>query len=298
VTRPESRRGSTDTANTPRMVQCSGAELAVRDSGGEGTPVVFLSGGPGMPDYLQDIAERLNGRRTVSYDQRGTGRSVVSDGDYSTEAHVADLERLRTSLGAHQLHLFGHSWGGMLAQLYATTHSERVASLYLVSPTTGVGSDWVAMERAVMQYSRDTSDSWTFAKLGLWSLLGRIPGSLGQFYLQQMYGQVWWNYQRPGRQTPADPAFLEGIGHQTTFKTRAAAVALPREHLDGVIPKIAVPFFVVFGQHDIYGEHTQTLVSRYPNATIETWEGCGHLVWIDDEARFFQRLNDFYAAQP
>ena len=298
MTQPAGRPGPADTANLTGMVKCTGAELAVRDSGGEGTPVVFLSGGPGMPDYLQDIARRLHGRRTVSYDQRGTGGSVVSDGDYRTEAHVADLENLRTSLGAEQLHIFGHSWGGMLAQLYATTHIERVASLYLVSPTTGVGSDWVAMEKAVMQYSRDKSDAWTFAKLGLWSLLGRIPGPLGQACLRKMYAQVWWNYQRPGRQTPADPALLAGIGQQTTFKTRAAAVALPREHLDTVIPNTEVPFFVVFGQDDIYGEHTQTLVDRYRNATVETWEGCGHLVWMDDESRFFRQLNDFYAAQP
>lgn len=97
------------------FVQTKGAQLSVRDSGGDGEPIVLLSGGPGMPDYLEEIAKLVPGRRVVTYDQRGTGGSTVTDGDYSTDAHVADLDSLREHLGAEHLHLFGHSWGGMLA---------------------------------------------------------------------------------------------------------------------------------------------------------------------------------------
>ena len=110
-----------------------------------------------MPNYLEEIAKLVPGRRVVTYDQRCTGGSTATDGDYSTEAHVADLEQLREHLGAEHLHLFGHSWGGMLAQLYATAHVSSVASLFLCSPTPGVGADWVAMERDVMAYSKKRS---------------------------------------------------------------------------------------------------------------------------------------------
>lgn len=141
-----------------------------------------------MPDYLEEIAELVPGRRVVSYDQRGTGSSVVTDGDYSTEAHVADLDMLREHLGVEQLHLFGHSWGGLLAQLYAAEHLSSVASLFLCSPTPGVGATWVAMERDVMAYGKKRSSSRTFAMLGLRSLLGRIP-RLGQRSLRKMYAR-------------------------------------------------------------------------------------------------------------
>jgi pimeloyl-ACP methyl ester carboxylesterase len=184
------------------FVQTKGAQLSVRDSGGDGTPIVFLSGGPGMPDYLEEIAKLVPGRRVVTYDQRGTGGSTVTNGDYSTEAHVADLEKLREHLGVEQLHLFGHSWGGMLAQLYATAHLSSVASLFLCSPTPGVGTDWVAMERDVMAYSKKRCSSGAFAMMGLRSLLGRIP-RLGQRSLQKMYAQVWLNYQNPDSALPA-----------------------------------------------------------------------------------------------
>ena len=248
-----------------------------------------------MPDYLEAIAELVPGRRVVTYDQRGTGGSTVTNGDYSTEAHVTDLEQLREHLGVEQLHLFGHSWGGMLAQLYATAHLSSVASLFLCSPTPGVGTDWVAMERDVMAYSKKRCSSGAFAMMGLRSLLGRIP-LLGQRSLQKMYAQVWLNYQNPDSALPASRSVLDGIGQQTTFATRASAVSLPTDFLDSVLPQATFPFFVMFGENDIYGKHTQLVVERYPNATVELWSECGHLPWLDAPARFENQLKSFYDA--
>ena len=278
------------------FVQTEGAQLSVRDSGGAGEPIVFLSGGPGMPDYLEDIANLVPGRRVVTYDQRGTGASTATDGDYSTQAHVADLEQLREHLSAERLHLFGHSWGGMLAQLYATAHVGSVASLFLCSPTPVVGADLVAMERDVMAYSKTRSSSAAYAMMGMRSLLGRIP-RLGKRSLEKMYAQVWLNYQNPDSALPADRSLLEGIGQQTTFVTRASAASLPTDYLDSVLPRAAFPFFVMFGENDIYGKHTQLVVERYPNATVELWPECGHLPWLDAPARFKIQLKSFYVAK-
>ncbi len=295
--RSTTRIGEHDRCGTMSVfVQTDGAQLSVRDSGGDGEPIVFLSGGPGMPDYLEEIAKLVPGRRVVTYDQRGTGGSTVTDGDYSTDAHVADLEQLREHLGAEHLHLFGHSWGGMLAQLYATAHVGSVASLFLCSPTPGVGADWVAMERDVMAYSKKRSSSGAYALMGLRSLLGRIP-RLGQRSLEKMYAQVWLNYQNPDSALPADQSVLEGVGRQTTFATRASAVALPTDFLDSVLPQATFPFLVMFGDNDIYGQHTQLVVERYPNATVEFWPECGHLAWLDAPARFESQLQSFYATE-
>ena len=249
-----------------------------------------------MPDYLEEIAKLVPGRRVVTYDQRGTGDSTVTDGDYSTDAHVADLDQIRRHLGAERLHVFGHSWGGMLAQLYATAHVNSVASLFLCSPTPGVGADWVAMERDVMAYSKQRSSSGAFTLLGLRSLLGRIP-RLGQRSLEKMYAQVWLNYQNPDRALPVDPSLLAGIGRQTTFATRASAVSLPTSLLDSVLPQATFPILVMFGENDIYGEHTQLVVKRYPTAPVEFWPNCGHLPWLDAPTRIETKLTAFYDAE-
>ena len=46
-------------------------------STGTGTPVVLLSGGPGLDiEYMLDVAQFLpSGYRSIAFEQRGTGRS-------------------------------------------------------------------------------------------------------------------------------------------------------------------------------------------------------------------------------
>lgn len=88
------------------------------DATGESVPLVVLHGGPQVPsDYLFDLA-KLGGRPVVFYDQLGCGRSDspnASDADYSIAASVADLREVLSALGMSRYHLYGQSWGGILA---------------------------------------------------------------------------------------------------------------------------------------------------------------------------------------
>jgi len=103
---------------------------------GEGVPVVLLHGGPGMSSfYLKPFDELGNDRQVIRYDQLGGGKSdKISDTTMFTIDHfVKELELLRQHLGFEKWHLFGHSWGTILAVEYYKVYPERVASLTLGS---------------------------------------------------------------------------------------------------------------------------------------------------------------------
>jgi proline iminopeptidase len=100
----------------------------------EGTPVVFLHGGPGggiIPDYRRYFDPAAY--RVVLFDQRGSGRSTphASLEENTTWALVEDIEKLRGHLGVETWHVFGGSWGSTLSLAYAETHPGRVRSLTL-----------------------------------------------------------------------------------------------------------------------------------------------------------------------
>jgi len=107
---------------------------------GNGSPILMLSGGPGFSsDYLQPIAEALSGSfRSIFFDQRGTGKSVPQKYDtsfISISLTLEDIEFLRNQLGYKQWIILGHSYGGLLASIYAASYPNSVSSIILVSST-------------------------------------------------------------------------------------------------------------------------------------------------------------------
>lgn len=100
----------------------------------DGTPAVFLHGGPGsgcQPSHraLFDLTRF----RAVLFDQRGAGRSVPAGERRAntTTHHIADMEAIREALGIERWLVVGGSWGATLALAYAEQHPRRVTGLVL-----------------------------------------------------------------------------------------------------------------------------------------------------------------------
>jgi pimeloyl-ACP methyl ester carboxylesterase len=114
--------------------------LALFVHDGEHDTVLLLHGGPGVPDYLEPVARMLAPRhRAARFDQRGVGKSIALSAAYGIGDYLADVDAVRNHLRVERLHLFGHSWGGLLAQLYASAYPDQTASLVLCNSSTGAG---------------------------------------------------------------------------------------------------------------------------------------------------------------
>ncbi len=103
-------------------------------------PLLALHGGPGgSHDPLEGLGALVEqGRRVVFYDQLGGGDSDKPDDPslLTIETFLEQLRSVRESLGLERLHLFGSSWGGMLALEYALTQPDGLVSLVLNSTPT------------------------------------------------------------------------------------------------------------------------------------------------------------------
>lgn len=103
-------------------------------------PVIYLHGGPG--GYIHSSIVRTLGplsavgRDVYFYDQIGSGLSdrLARPKDYSLARHMKDLDAIVASTGSGKAVLIGHSYGGLLAAIYAARHPERVEALILSSP--------------------------------------------------------------------------------------------------------------------------------------------------------------------
>ena len=110
--------------------------LFYRVLGDRGDTVVVLHGGPGFhQNYLvPDLLPLAAHHTLLFFDQRNAGRStLLADTARANVRHlVADMEVLRRHFQLERLTLLGHSWGGLLAGLYASEFPERVKRMILV----------------------------------------------------------------------------------------------------------------------------------------------------------------------
>ncbi|HZO18643.1 MAG TPA: alpha/beta fold hydrolase [Gemmatimonadaceae bacterium] len=104
---------------------------------GEGEPLLLLAGGPANSHltFHPAFSALADEYEVIYVDYRGRGRSDPVT-DYRTitfERDVADIEALRDALGLERMHVYGFSYGGMVAQAYALAHPDRVGSLILAN---------------------------------------------------------------------------------------------------------------------------------------------------------------------
>src|SRR6266542_5988709 len=105
-------------------------------------PLLCLHGAPGaLHDYLEPLGALADtGRRVIFYDQLGCGKSWIERPAefWIVELFVAEVGAVRDALGLDRIHLFGSSWGGMLAMEYALTKPAGLASLVLSSSPASI----------------------------------------------------------------------------------------------------------------------------------------------------------------
>jgi proline iminopeptidase len=279
------------------MIDTPGATLAVRESRSDGEPLLLLHGGPGVPDSMQtDIAPLLPEPRGISFDQRGVGGSRCRDGRYGIDDYLGDIEAIREHLAISDWHVLGHSWGGLLAQLYAAHQGPRVRSLVLSSSSLGVGADWKATKRDSFRIEHRRAGAPATLRLYLYGSFLVSPEPLRSWGMRHVMTEVWHDYFLDPRSAP-DPerGWLAGCSPQAMIRTDRA---LSRADVGALATPSAYsgPVMVLYGQDDIFGESEAIVRRRFPAATQVTLAASGHLHWLQNRAGYQEVLRSFYAA--
>ncbi|WP_418789172.1 alpha/beta fold hydrolase [Paenibacillus agilis] len=101
----------------------------------KGSPsVVFIAGMGDSCETWKDIQDRIAlETSTFSYDRAGIGRSKSAAGSRTCRDLADELSQLLLSVNVEPPYiLVGHSFGGLVARLYASLHPQLIAGIVLV----------------------------------------------------------------------------------------------------------------------------------------------------------------------
>ncbi|MDD5762816.1 MAG: alpha/beta hydrolase, partial [bacterium] len=97
---------------------------------GSGFPLLMINGlGSDHLEWLHQVPAFEARFRVIVFDNRGTGKSGVPPGPYTTAQMADDAAALLRFLGIVQSHVLGVSLGGMIAQEVALRHPDLVDGL-------------------------------------------------------------------------------------------------------------------------------------------------------------------------
>jgi pimeloyl-ACP methyl ester carboxylesterase len=175
----------------------NGVELEYETFGKEGDPLLVLIAGFSLQMLVWDaeLCERLAARgfRVVRFDNRDIGLSTHLDAlgtpdmaaimqkkgaSYTLDDLADDTAGLITALGAEQAHIVGMSMGGMVAQLVAIRHADKVLSLCSIMSNTSDGTNGMPTPQAIpalLSAIPNEREAYIAHVLETWRLLSAPP---------------------------------------------------------------------------------------------------------------------------
>ncbi|WP_290814289.1 proline iminopeptidase-family hydrolase [Halovivax sp.] len=290
-----------ETAHAEGYLPIDEYELYYRRFGTGDDVVLGLHGGPGMPhDYLLPLSRHGGSeRRVVLYDQFGVGRSdgpVPGDFDRYTVEHYRDeVEAIRRELEPENFHVYGQSWGGMLALEYALEYGDRLSSLVLANTLADTASAYESMRSHVEALADDDLE-----------IVERCEGR--RAYDDPAYLDVLDDvyrshvcrleeYPDPVRRTLSNVnedvyGLMWGPNEYVLLETARLRGWDVRDRLG----EIDVPTLVLTGAHDeIDPSIGADIADRIPDATLVEFEESSHMpLWEEPEAHT-ERVERFLA---
>ena len=139
------------------VVQVNEIQMAYRVDG-LGEPLLLIGGFTMVKESWElQVAELAKHFRVVSFDNRGVGETTVPGQPFTVAEMAADTVGLMDGLGIDSAHVFGVSMGGLIAQVLALDHPDRVKKVVLGCTTHG-GRHAVQPQKEVMQILGKAAD--------------------------------------------------------------------------------------------------------------------------------------------
>lgn len=279
---------------------------------GDGAPVLVVHGGPGQPVPAPAPAFHvLQGAFSVYYyDQRGAGRATrlfdrfPQDGStwsniQSLESNLgigqqlADIERVRRLLDVEKLVLIGHSYGALLAALYAAELPGRVDRLVLLNPADLLvfppkdGGLFGAVRARLPANEIAAYDAWQEQYL---DLQGAFIHSASELQALDARFADWFAKASAPHELPMSPGTMAGAWH-----ARAQYFSMGQRHdWRGFLSRISAPTLIVHGSEDIQPEAVAEMYAvSIPGARLAVLSGAGHFPQYSHEDVLSDLLKTF-----
>jgi pimeloyl-ACP methyl ester carboxylesterase len=263
-----------------QLVNVNQVEIYTESFGNPKDPAVLLiMGAMSSLDWWDEaFCERLaeKDRFVIRYDHRDLGESTVyqpGTSNYSITDLADDAIGVLDAYSIEKAHITGMSLGGMIGQIMAVKHPERVLSLCIIASSV-FGTEQASlpqMDQSILDYhSKSASIDWSDREASIAYLAGgwnTLSGSK-PFEKERMYLLAEREYSRAKQIQSRFNYVLLGGGEEYLDRMREIRVSVTIIH---GTDDPALPF-----------EHGLALSKAIPHSELVKLEGTGHEIHKED----------------
>lgn len=284
--------------NPSKSFSTEQGKLSYHQQGKGKQTILLLGGGPGFSSWnLEPIQQWLAPHyRVLLMDMRGIGenKQAFDHGDTLLHQWISDLEALRQQSKTESWTIIGHSWGALMAQLYAQKHPKQVEQLILLNPVDPqTDSLKPLVERIEQKRLANTPAKDPFDELA-WQQALNVPSSvqLTQRQLSQALPSYFYDYQ-------------QGVNYAKQFNVSdfelPINLAIWQAYQQQPIRPQALkqlslhfPIFLIGCEQDLLSpENIDNYRKILPSLPHKQLAQCSHFPWVEQPEAFKKQLFAF-----
>ena len=276
---------TTEVKPQDKTVSANGLNIHYLDWGNPtATTMVLLHGLRGHGHSWDDVSAAFcQDFHVLAVDQRGRGETDwATDGNYTTDAYVADLEGFCAALGLDSFVLVGHSMGGRNSLVFASRHAAQLQKLVAVD--VGPEMDPRGSQRITQELVGAPDEFDSFEEM-----------------FQLVYGQnrfasesvIRRRVQYASRSLPNGKF---GWRYDSEIReARRRGDSAPQMDLWPELPKITCPTLVIRGSEtDVLASGTaQRMLEELPDGYLTEVQRAGHMVFEDNPEDTIAAMRQF-----
>lgn len=271
-------------------------------------PIIFLHGGPGYNSvtFEKTTAEELvkNGFFVISYDRRGEGRNKNLKAEFTFNQTFEDLNQIYKIYGLKKSTLIGHSFGGVLATLFAEKHPEKIKSLILVSSPISMQESLKNIISKSKSIYEKNDDKVNLKYIKMLEKMDSTSFEYSSYSFMHAMSNGFYSTKNPNKKAielyqkfrtdsllKKYASKMEYLAPQKFWENeKYTSISLTKSLKSLKVNKMNI--FAIYGKEDgLYSkEQVESLKNNLGDNDVKYLEDCSHSVFIDQQEKFIELL--------
>lgn len=271
-------------------------------------PIIYLHGGPGYNSVGFEIttAQKLseNGFYVITYDRRGEGRSSDKNAEFSFNETFDDLNLIYDKFNLKSASLIGHSFGGVIATLYAEKYPHKTKSIILVSMPLSMQETLLTILKSSKEIYTSKKDKINLSYIDKLEKMDKTSIEYSSYCFSHAMQNGFYYPKAPTKEAvniyskfKTDSLLLKYASKMTYqapkgfWKNEKYTILDLEENLNNLI-KNNTPIFAIYGKGD--GLFSRNQILKIKNTigekNLDYLDNCSHNPFIDQQGLFINAL--------